>query len=280
MTDQSAPTAVVTGANRGIGFAVARQLVDQGFRTMLLARDARSGALARDLLGARAELVVGDLSSPRTTRTAADALLDACPRLDVLVHNAGIWPVGLDRNEDGHEQAFATNHLAPFVLNHALYERLQASRARVVQVSAGLYVKGRVDLQRTPSGGDYHWMRTYCTTKLCNLLLVPLFAQRWEQAGVTVNALHPGVIRSRLGDRGGPIGMAARLVKRRWASPEEGARPIVRLATDPALAAASGRYWFEFGEQPLQPPADDAVTAEAVWEQAAQLTGVSRPLVA
>ena len=117
----------------------------------------------------------------------------------MLVHNAGVWPTRLERNEDGVEQAFAVNHLAPFQLNLALEDRLR----RVVQVSAGLYVKGRVDPDRTPAGADFHRMRTYCDTKLANLLVLPLFARRWQDAGVTIDAVHPGVVRTRLGDPGG-----------------------------------------------------------------------------
>ena len=74
---------------------------------------------------------------------------------------------------NGLEQAFVTNHLAPFLLNHELEPLLVASGARVVQVSAGLYVKGRADPARTPTGLDFHPVRTYADTKLCNLLLVP-----------------------------------------------------------------------------------------------------------
>jgi NAD(P)-dependent dehydrogenase (short-subunit alcohol dehydrogenase family) len=167
------------------------------------------------------EVVQGDLASRRTVSALAAALTQACPTIDVLVHNAAWWPSELRHNEDGIEEAFAVNHLAPFQLNLALESRLR----RVVQVSAGLYVRGRVDLGRTPWGKDFSRLRTYCDTKRANLLLVPLFARRWQSAGIIIDALHPGVYRTNLGDRSGTQGALQRLLKRLWLAPASGAAP-------------------------------------------------------
>ncbi len=246
-------TAVVTGGNRGIGYAVCEALVNKGFRTIAVTRN--QGAPPG------AEVVHGDLASRRTVDELATTLRTTCDTIDVLVHNAGIWPTRLRHNEDGIEESFAVNHLAPFQLNLALEDRLR----RVVQVSAGLYVQGRVDLERTPYGKDFHRMRTYCDTKRANLLLVPLFARRWQDAGVTIDAVHPGVIRTDLGDPGGLLGTVLRMVKRRWAPPAEGAAPIVRLADDDT---GTGRYFNENTEDALPDG-----PAQALWDQARELTG-------
>ncbi|HEY8431504.1 MAG TPA: SDR family NAD(P)-dependent oxidoreductase [Sandaracinaceae bacterium] len=275
---ETARTVVVTGANRGIGFAVARQVAEQGHRVVMLVRDRESGLEARRRLSAYGDvqLVLGDLSDPARTRTAAEALLDACPRIDVLVHNAGVWPSRLERGEGGVERAFAVNHLAPFLLDHLLAPVVPRG-GRVVQVSAGLYVKGRVDLERTPRGDDFHPLRTYATTKLCNLLLLERFAEWFAERGVTINAVHPGVIRTGLGDREGLFGLVLRGVKRLWKDPEEGAVPVVRLALDPALEGVTGRYFHLSIETPLAPVARDEALARALWDQAERLCGLSGP---
>jgi len=88
----------------------------------------------------------------------------------VLIHDAGVWPLRLLHDEDGLEQSFAVNAMAPFVLSLLLEDRLVASHARIVQVSAGLHVAGRIDLRRTPIGADFRRVRTYADTKLWNLL--------------------------------------------------------------------------------------------------------------
>ncbi|MGW4498881.1 SDR family NAD(P)-dependent oxidoreductase [Micromonospora sp. NPDC004336] len=261
-------TAVVTGANRGIGFAVATRLVRQGCRVVLVTRDRVRGEQAvaaltasPDGAGGSAELVVGDLSVLSSVRAVAAELRDRCERIDVLVHNAGVWPTRLVRTEDGYEESFAVNHLAPFLLNHLSAERL----GRVVQVSAGLYVRGRVDPDRTPRGEDFHRMRTYCDTKLANLLTVPLFAEHWKNSGVTIDAVHPGVVRTGLGDPGGLPGLLLKAVKRRWEAPAVGAARVVRLAFAPG--EESGRYFDGDRQVPLAPVADDPVLARRLWDQ-------------
>jgi len=247
-------TVVVTGGSRGIGFAVCEALTHKDFRVVAVNRNPAAP------VPPGVEVVAGDLSSRRTVAALVTALSAACPEIDVLVHNAGIWPTRLRHNEDGIEESFAVNHLAPFQLNLALESRLR----RVVQVSAGLYVKGRVDLATTPWGKDFHRIRTYCDTKRANLVLMPLFARRWEDAGVTIDAVHPGVIRTGLGDSDGVLAALWRVMKRLMPPPATGAKPVVRLVSD----AGTGRYFNINREEPLRVEPD-----QAVWDQARELTG-------
>ncbi|MEU7895669.1 SDR family NAD(P)-dependent oxidoreductase [Nonomuraea sp. NPDC049152] len=259
-----ASTVVVTGGNRGIGYAVCERLAGEGFTVLLVARDPERGARAAASIRGDVEVVAGDLTTIASVRRLADELRDRCPRVDVLIHNAGLWPSRRTLTGDGLEESFAVNHLAPFLLNRLLEDRL----GRVVQVSAGLYVKGKAEVGRTAVGADFHQMRTYADTKLCNLLTVPLFAERWRASGITIDAVHPGVIRTGLGDRRGPMGWLLKLVKRKWATPEEGAEPVVRLAHD----TGTGRYFNLSEEVPLEGPARDAELAGRVWEEAEALT--------
>ncbi len=145
-----------------------------------------------------------------------------------------------------------------------------------MQVSAGIHVKGRVDLAVTPTGAQFSSVRTYADSKLANLLLLPLWARRWAGAGIAVNAVHPGVVRTDLGDRDGALGVLLRLAKRRWMSPAEGAEPVLRLATSPALEGVSGRYFEVDVTTPAEPAerARDLRLAQDVWEHAAGATGV------
>lgn len=266
-----AKTVVITGAGRGIGLATARELAAEGHRVVLVARRREQGEAAREGIGGGAALVVGDLGTRAGVTRLAEELRERFPETDALVHNAGIWPAKKAIGEDGFEQAFFTNHLAPFLLNHLLEDVLRANSARVVQVTAGLYPKGKVDPERTPRGLDFHPIRTYADTKLANLMTVPLFARRWEDTGVTITAVHPGVIRTGLGDRPGPLGLLLKLVKRSWAAPEAGARPVARLVTEPEPAL----YHEEDRRAELLPPATDTALARRVWDDAAAVFDVA-----
>jgi NAD(P)-dependent dehydrogenase (short-subunit alcohol dehydrogenase family) len=268
---------VVTGGGSGLGRAISEALARAGHRVVLLCRDPQRGERARAEIAAGTgnpaiELVLGDLAERAATRAAAGTLRERYGRIDVLVHNAGIWPTRLERTEEGLERSFAINHLAPFILNAALEDRL-ASGSRVVQVTAGLAVKGRVDLARTPSGADFDRFRTYANTKLCNLLCTGELARRWADRGIAVDAVHPGVVRTKLGDISGPLGLLLRLIKRRWAPPEVGALGPVRLATDPALTGVTGRYYDQLAETPWPEPARDPALARALWERSVEYAG-------
>jgi NAD(P)-dependent dehydrogenase (short-subunit alcohol dehydrogenase family) len=277
---------VVTGGTSGIGQAIAAGLVAAGHGVVLVARDERRAAAA--VAGWKAsgtiavsdpQVVLADLRSPAQTRTAAARLLELVPRIDVLVHSAGIWPARLERTAEGLEASFAVNTMAPVILNRMLRPRLAATGARVVQVTAGLYPMARVDLQRTPCGDDFHPIRTYANTKLCNILTTLEAAAQPDAGAATFDLVHPGVVRTKLGDRSGPLGWLLRGVKLFWSSPATGAQAPLHLATavDVAGARQGGsvcRYFDRLVERPLVGPATDRALGQALWRRTLELAEV------
>lgn len=273
-------TCVLTGASSGIGRALAEQLAAAGFDLLLLGRDRSrldetvARARERAQAGRSVRPMVADLSTRSGAREVARELLAVAPRIDVLIHNAGILPTERRLTADGFEESFATNHLAPFVLNRALRERLIASApARIVQVSAGLYIKGRVELEQGPKGLPFSPFTTYGTSKLWNLYATLELARELDGSGVTVNAVHPGVVRTRLGDLPGWKGALLQLVKRLWATPEQGAAGPLHLATEPALQAVTGRYFDRTREVPLHAVARDPDLGRRIVERTRALCG-------
>jgi len=274
---------IVTGANTGIGLAIAESLAEQGQGVVMVCRDEARGLAALERVRARAaagatvELVRGDLGTIASSERAAKAIADACPRIDVLIHNAGLWPTERHLNEEGFERAFAVNHLAPFVLGQRLLPVLRRTEgARIVQVTAGLYVKGSVDLERTPTGEDFGMMRTYASTKLWNLLATLELSRREADEGPCVLAVHPGVVRTGLGEHGHWAVPLVRLVKRLWITPEQGARGPVRAALDPSLDDQTGTYYDQLERAKLTAVATDRALAQQVWAHTEALVAAAR----
>lgn len=264
---------VITGANRGIGAAMARDLAARGHRLTLLCRDSEAAlALIRTLPSGQGIVAQkADFGSLRGI-AAAIRILSQLPPIDGLIHNAALWPQTRVLTEDGWEQSFVVNHLAPFLMNFALEKRFQQEGTRVVQMTAGLYPIGDRDFMRTATGANFSALKTYASTKLLNLATTMTFAARWQGTQATINAVHPGVVRTNLGAMRGIPGLFLKLIKQLWLTPEEGAKAPVFLSTDPALQGVSGRFYNRFQEQPLAPFMQDEAWRAAVWEQALQWT--------
>ena len=271
------PTVVLTGATRGIGHAAAVELARRGAELALVGRDAarvRATAEAARAAGgdARVHEHVADLARMDDVRRLAAALLDAYPRIDVLVNNAGAMFTSRHVTPDGFEQTFALNHLAPFLLTDLLLERLTASHARVVTTASDAHKGAVLDLDDLQSEhGRFRPGRVYGNSKLCNVLFTRELQRR--NPAITANCLHPGVIRTGFGKNDGALArISLTLAGPFLRSPKAGARPLVWLALDPAAGELRGQY-VEKG-RPAEPSVqaqDDRLAAE-LWDRSAELT--------
>jgi NAD(P)-dependent dehydrogenase (short-subunit alcohol dehydrogenase family) len=233
------PTILVTGATDGIGRQTALELARKGAHVLVHGRTEKKARAAVDALhkAGSVEPVFGDLSSLAEVRALARAIHD----VDVVVHNAGVFLNQRETSADGFELTFAVNHLAPFVLTHELLPLLrQKPEARVVVVASMAHSGGRLDFADLQMERDYDGYRAYATSKLMNVMFAYDLARRLRDTKIAVNALHPGVISTKL-LRTGFGGMGG-------ASLEQGARTSVRVATDPALAGVTGKYFSDARE--------------------------------
>jgi NAD(P)-dependent dehydrogenase (short-subunit alcohol dehydrogenase family) len=250
--DLTGRTCLVTGANAGLGRATALALAWRGATVHLLCRDAARGEAARDELrrvtgSSRIELAVVDVSDLASVRRfARDA---APPRVDVLVHNAGVLPDRRVLTADGFELTFATHVAGPHLLTHLLEGALRASDdARVIFVSSGGMYARRLDLVDLDwAARPYDGVLAYAETKRMQVVLARRWADRLAGSPVSAYAMHPG-----WADTGGVRRSLPRfhaLTRRVLRSPEEGADTIVWLcAKSPAPPA--GGFWFDRAERP------------------------------
>jgi NAD(P)-dependent dehydrogenase (short-subunit alcohol dehydrogenase family) len=281
MTALAGKTCVVTGATSGIGEETALALAREGARVVIVARSPERGAKALERIRAESgnrsiELAQADLASLAEIRRLAQELLAACPKIHVLVNNAGV--VNLERRVtvDGFEETFAVNHLAYYALTNLLLGRLRESApARIVNVASDAHKFGPLDPDDLHSEKSYRAMRVYGRSKTANILFTVELARRLEGTGVTVNAVHPGPVASRLGKNNGLLGRTVTsLLAPFFLSPERGARTSVHVATAPELAGVSGRYFAKCREARSTAAARDPALARRLWDESARLTGI------
>ena len=269
---------LVTGATGGIGRETAGALAQAGAEVWLHGRDAARVRAQAQALSAGGvpplQPLIADFADLMAVRRLGRELAARLPRLDVLVHNAGVYPPRGARSAQGYELAFAVNHLAPFVLNQALLPCLARSgAARIVIVASRAHRGAHLDLAALPAGAELGAYAAYARSKLCNMLFMRSLARRLAGSAVTANALHPGVVNTGLFAKLRVLRLAAALGGGLFLlSPLEGARCSVRLASAPELARVSGSY-FEACRQvaPSAAAADDAA-AEALWAMSERLS--------
>ncbi len=273
---------IVTGGSNGIGKSAAVALAKQGAKIVLVCRDAaRAKAAAEEVsrVGSAPELVLADLSSMAEVRKAATRLLELCPKIDVLVNNAGAMNQLRETTADGYERTFATNHLAYFLLTNLLLERLKASGAsRVISVSSGAHRKASKGMPFDDLHAErgYSSWDAYGQSKLANILFTRELARRLEGTPVVANAMHPGIVATGFGlNTSGPLRMAIRAFQFFMLTPDQGADTIVWLASAPEAASATGKYFVKRREQAPQAQALDDAAARKLWDVSARLTGLA-----
>jgi NAD(P)-dependent dehydrogenase (short-subunit alcohol dehydrogenase family) len=298
--DQHGRTALVTGANTGIGFHQALELARNGAQVLLASRDPQRGRAARTaILGklpaASVELVGLDLADLESVRHLADQLLDRDQGLDLLVNNAGVMAVPHRRTTtQGFELQLGTNHLGHFALTGRLLPALLARQgSRVVTVSSLNHRMGVIRLEDLQSERGYTPWRAYNQSKLANALFTLELDRRLRAAGASTLSVgaHPGYTRTELQYRGprlGGSGISARalglLTPLLGQAPAAGALPVLRAATEPGVRG--GDYYGPGGTGEARglphkvrysKTAHDQALAGRLWQASEALTGVRFP---
>jgi NAD(P)-dependent dehydrogenase (short-subunit alcohol dehydrogenase family) len=236
---------MVTGANSGIGKATALGLAKLGATMVMACRDRGRGEAARTEIQAvsrntAVEVALVDLSSKDSIRAMVADFTARYSRLDVLVNNAAVFKPARTVTPDGLETMFATNHLGPFLLTNLLLDTLRASvQARILTVTA----PSTTTLNFDDLQGEKRFrpLIAFGASKMCNLLFTYELARRLEGSGITVNAVHPGVVNTSLmKDAPLPVRWLSRLVGR---SPERAAETPVYLASSPEVAVVTGTFF-------------------------------------
>ncbi len=279
-------TVLITGGTGGIGKATAVGLARLGARVAITGRDpARAEAAVADIRAASGNPAIdaytADLSDQAQVRRLAAEVLDAYPRLDVLVNNVGGFWNTRHVTADGLEHTFAVNHLAPFLLTHLLLDRLIASApARIVTVSSGAQTMGRIDFDDLQGERSYSGQRAYNQSKLANVMFTYELARRLEGTGVAATVLHPGVVRTAFGteDPARWQRVFLPLVRPFLKTPDEGAQTSVYLASSPEVDGVTGRYFANRKPKTSSKGSYDTAAQARLWQISADLAGLTTAL--
>ncbi len=296
--DQSGRTAVVTGANSGLGLVTARELARAGASVVLACRTLSKAAAAVEQIRAEvadADLEVRelDLSSLKSVRAFATAYRDEVGPLDLLINNAGLMAPPRRESADGYELQLATNHLGHFALTGLLLEALEGREdARVVTVSSFVHHTGRISFDNLQGTRNYNRWLAYGQSKLANLLFMYELDRRLRAAGSQVKSLgsHPGYAATELQTNAAPrldtlfMSVTNKMVAQ---SAAMGALPSLYAATQPGLEGGLFIGPDGIGGQRGHPKVVDSSgrskdrdAARRLWEVSSELTGVAFELSA
>jgi NAD(P)-dependent dehydrogenase (short-subunit alcohol dehydrogenase family) len=276
---------MVTGATAGIGKITAAELARMGATVIAVARDQWRGESGVNDIKAQSgssdvHLLLGDFASQASIRKLAGDFKARWDKLHVLVNNAGMTAARRTVTVDGLETTFAVNHLGYFLLTNLLLDVLKASApSRIVNVSSAAHKQGRLNFDDLQGEKAWGMWKSYSDSKLANILFTYELARRLEGTGVTVNALHPGVIPGTNLAREMPqtlVKVAEVLSKILFfgSSPEQGARTSVYLASSPDVAGVTGKYFIKSKEARSSKASHDAEAAARLWKVSEELTGL------
>jgi NAD(P)-dependent dehydrogenase (short-subunit alcohol dehydrogenase family) len=265
---------LVTGANGGIGKAAATALAQLGATVILACRDKARGEIARaEVISAShnsaVELMLVDLSSQASIRQMLTAFGEKHDRLDVLINAAAVYKAQRVTTPDGLEMMFATNHLGPFLLTTLLLDKLKAGApARVLVVTAPSTTP--LDFDNFQGEKRFSSLQAFGVTKMCNLLFTYELARRLAGTGVTVNAVHPGLVKSDL-MKETPL-VIRWLLRLASTTPEKPGAALAHLASAPEMAGMTGKFLKDGKTIESNPYSHDQNVQVRLWEVSEALT--------
>jgi NAD(P)-dependent dehydrogenase (short-subunit alcohol dehydrogenase family) len=268
----------VTGATSGVGFETARGIAQQGATVVIVGRSLERSRTAVERLrrqtgNPNVDFLLADLSAQADIRRLAGEFEQRYARLHVLVNNAGGLFLNGQVSADGIEMTLALNHLGYYLLTRLLIPLLEASApARIINVASVAHVGARMDFPTLRFNG---W-KGYKRSKLANILFTYELARRLEGKGVTVNALHPGLVASGFGmNNRGLFPLVKPLVDLFAVSIEQGASTSVYLACSPEVEGVTGKYFVRCKPGRSSRASHDPDAAARLWQVSSAMTGLT-----
>lgn len=271
-------TAIVTGANSGMGMATAAALADMGAVVVMLCRSEKRGKEAFAKLSEKSErkldFMLCDLGDLSSVNAFADAFRTKYEKLDILVNNAGFISLDRQTTKDGFERQFGVNHLGHFLLTMRLVD-LFPMGGRIVNVSSGAHKTGKIHFEDINLTKGFNVIKAYSQSKLANVLFTRELAERLKNRGVTVNCCHPGAVATNIGvSRDTGFGKTVTgMLKPFFQTPEQGARTAIYLASSEEAGDITGEYFYQCRIAKSSKLSKDMALAKRLFEFSEALVG-------
>jgi len=274
--------AIISGANSGIGFATTKALLQKGFKISMFCRNIEKAESAKQELIAltqndNIDIFQVDFASLKSIEKTCDEFKNKYQKLDVLLNNAGGTFAKYNLTEDGIEQTMAVNHFGYFAMTYHLFPLLDTTeKARIVNVSSKSHFNGKINLDTINKKEGYFIMKQYENSKLANVLFTKYLAEKLKDKGITVNCLHPGVVKTKIGNKAGnPIyGMFWSLFAAFGINTDEGAATSVYLASSDKVKDISGMYFDKKVAYQGAEISRDAQLQEQFWNWSEKISGL------
>jgi NAD(P)-dependent dehydrogenase (short-subunit alcohol dehydrogenase family) len=275
---------VLSGATAGIGYLTAKKFASKGARLLCINRnESKSAALKEEIekeFGVGCTNIIADMGNLKDVRQTAQKLKEMDGPIDLLIHNAGVHLTRRELTEEGFDKVFVVNHLSSFLINVLLSEKLKSQeRGRIVLVNSeghrfaawGLHLDDLNWERRRYSG-----LKSYGSAKLAQLLTMLKFEEYFGTGGVTINAMHPGAVRS---DTGKENSAFYRWKKRNFLDKmlrptEIASESIYYLGVSKEVEGVSGKFFNLTTKEEPAPPALDKDAAQEVWEKSLEMAGL------
>ncbi|MFX1394877.1 MAG: SDR family oxidoreductase [Promethearchaeota archaeon] len=261
---------LITGSTDGIGKKAALDLAKSGAHVIVHGRNRQKAELTLEQIKNQTKLdnisaVYADLSSFDQIKEMAYQIKEKYERLDVLINNAGVYRQNRQLTEEGLEETFAINYIAPFLLTNLLLDSLKkANSSRIVNVASQVQ-SNHLDLDNLQFEKGYTGVKAYASSKTCLILFTYLLAEKLKNSDIMVNCLHPGVINTKLlnvawGAIGAPV--------------SEGAKNLIYVAMAPKLEKVSGKYFENKHIKPSKDITYDKELQRKLWKKTEEIIGL------
>jgi NAD(P)-dependent dehydrogenase (short-subunit alcohol dehydrogenase family) len=275
---------ILTGATSGVGLEAAKRLAQGGARLVLVCRNRDKAIQVQENLSreykTNVDILQSDFSRLKDVRNTSQTILNKYPHIDVLINNAGVHHTRRSLTGEGFETVFCVNHLASFLFTRLLLDRLiESTPARIIQVNSQGHRFGGLDPDDlTWEKRKYKGLQGYGASKVAQLLTVWELADRLQGTGVTINAMHPGEVRTNIGMNNSLLYQWYQRYLLWWIlkDPVISGNAIHYLAAAPEMTGVSGRFFNQTIDEKPAVHALDRVLGKRIWEISESLTGLAR----